>query len=184
MTQFATAQELADRLETEFSAADESRADGLLTRVSGLVQAEARQVIERVEDDEFVFYGIRETSVLLPERPVVSVSSVTIDGEPLEVNWTLDGDHLVHRFGWPLQARVVVTYTHGYEPVPDAIKEVVLGAVVRGWVNPGNVMSERLGQAQMTYAVQGSPPGMMLTTDERRTVRHVVGRGAESLPIR
>jgi hypothetical protein len=181
----ATASELVDRLGVEFTAAEEARAEGLLERASGLVQDEARQRIELVEDDEFTFYGFLESSVLLPERPVVEVTAVTIDGDDLAADaYRLEDDHLVYAAGWPLDTEIVVTYTHGWEEIPAAAKEVVLSMVSRVWVNPTGVVSERLGQAQMTYAVQGTPPGMLLTPEDRRTIRRLVGRGSGSLPIR
>jgi hypothetical protein len=37
---------------------------------------------------------------------------------------------------------------------------------------------------QMTYAMQGTPPGMLLTPDERRALRDLVRRGARSQPVR
>lgn len=184
MSQFATADELADRLGVEFTAQQEARADSLLERASGLVQSEARQTVDLVEDDELTVRGSREASILLPGRPVTDIASVTLGGDAVE-DFYLDGDELVRAGGWGSPAdEIVVTYTHGYETVPDAIKEVVLAAVSRVWTNPAGVVSERLGQAQMTYSVQDTPIGLLLTEDERRTVRRAVGLGSRSLPIR
>lgn len=184
MSQFCTADEFADRLGIELTAAQEARADALLTRASGLVQTETRQTIELTEDDELTIRGSRENTILLPGRPIVDIASITLGGEEID-GWYTDGAELVRVGGWGTPSdEIVVTYTHGHEEIPDAIKEVVLAAVTRVWVNPGQVVSERLGQAQQTYAVQGTPPGLMLTEDERRTVRRAVGLGSRSLPIR
>jgi hypothetical protein len=186
VAQFATAIELADRLGVEFTAEEEVRADSLLTRASGLAQTAARQTLELVEDEELTIRGSRESTILLPQRPVVSVASVTRAGTLVDADsWYLDGDELVRRAGWGgARDTVVIVYTHGFDPIPDTVKEIVLGAAVRVWVNPGGVMSERLGQVQMTYAMQGTPPGMLLTPDERRALRDLVRRGARSQPVR
>lgn len=195
--QFATAAELAARLGVSFSAEEETRADSLLTLASGLIQREARQDIGLVEDDVFATRATREQSILLPERPVVSVSSVTVGGSGV-TDWYLDGDELVRRSGWEVSLNgiegtagwgsrnvpLVVTYTHGYNPVPDAIKAVCLEAVTRVWVNPGSVMSERYGSEQVAYLTQGTPTGLLLTPDERRAVKNVVRRGSESVNVR
>jgi hypothetical protein len=189
MAQFATSTELADRLGLEFTAAEDVRADTLLALASGLVAREARQTIEQVEDDSLTLRGTPEDRVRLPERPVTEVSSVTLAGDALteDTDWYLDGDELVRMpapsgatfphvptSGWGLpDEELVVVYTHGYATVPDALKVIVLEAVVRVWVNPGAVMSERYGSEQAVYATQGTPNGLLLTDAERQTVREM-----------
>jgi hypothetical protein len=189
MAQFVTSTELADRLGVEFTAQEDTRADTLLTLASGLVQREARQEIEQTEDDTLTRRGTAEDRIRLPERPVTEVSSVTLAGDTLTVDedWYLDGDELVRMpapssatfphvpaSGWGLpDEELVIVYTHGYATIPDAIKVIVLEAVVRVWVNPGAVMSERYGSEQAVYATQGVPNGMLLTEAERETVREM-----------
>jgi hypothetical protein len=120
---------------------------------------------------------------------VTEVSSVTLAGDTLTVDddWYLDGDELVRTTaaasstfphvpasGWGLpDEELVIVYTHGYATIPDAIKVIVLEAVVRVWVNPGAVMSERFGSEQSVYATQGTPNGLLLTEAERETVREM-----------
>lgn len=199
MTQFATASELADRLGVEFTAAEEVRADALLTIASGLVQREARQTIEQVEDDSLSRPGTVASRFRLPERPVTEVASVTVDGELLDGDeWHVEGDEVVRTrvlgqdtfpvassggFGTPDES-VVVVYTHGYATIPDAVKAVVLEVVARVWVNPAGVMQERLGAAQFTYLMQGTPTGLLLTSEERRTIRDLFRRTSGSVQLR
>lgn len=185
MAQFATADEFAGRIGLEeLTAAQEARADELLERASGLVQNETRLTLEFTEADELVIRGTRENTILLPGRPVTEITSVAIGDDPID-DWYIDGGELTRVGGWGSPAdEITVVYTHGYEQIPAAIKEAVLSAVTRVWVNPGGAVSERLGQAAMTYAVQGTPHGLFLTEDERRAVRRAVGLGSRSLPIR
>lgn len=197
---FATEEDIATRLGRALSDIEAATVSDLLDQATGLIQGEAKQTITLVTDDEITLRGSRDREIILPERPVVSVSSVTLNGQALttDSDWYVDGDKLIRRrmildvahglyseqIGWGFPAwALVVTYTHGYETIPDAIRAVTISLVVRSFVNPGGVMMERLGQAQMQYAYQGSAPGMLLTADERRTIRRALGRTAESLPI-
>lgn len=197
MAQFATAADLADRLGLTFSGEEQARADALLTSASGLVQAEARQRIELVEDDALIVRGTVDDRIPLPERPVVSVASVVLDGTPID-GWFLEGNELVRGavdvfdglpllgsagFGYESQT-LVITYTHGFDSIPDAIKAVTLEAAVRAWVNPGSVMRERHGSEGVDYALQGVPSGLLLTDQERRVVRRLCGSRALSVTIR
>ena len=188
MAAFATHQDLAARLGVTLTSDEQTRATALLALASGLIRSVARQRIELVEDDTLTIRGSGESTYLLPERPVVSVSSVTINGTAADAaTWWLEDDTLVRPGGfgstrWPL----VIVYTHGYpaDEIPEAIKAVCLEAVVRVWVNPGSVVSERVGSEQTTYTLQGAPTGLLLTADERRAVRHAVRRGARSEVLR
>jgi hypothetical protein len=189
MAQFVTSTELADRLGLEFTPEEDVRADTLLTLASGLVAREARQTIEQVEDDTLSRRGTAEDRIRLPERPVTEVSSVELAGVALtaETDYYLDGDELVRMpapsgatfphvptSGWGLPDETLeIVYTHGYAVIPDALKVIVLEAVVRVWVNPGAVMSERFGSEQSVYATQGTPNGLLLTPAEQATVREM-----------
>lgn len=188
MAAFATHQDLAARLGVTLTPAEQTRATTLLELASGVIQDAAGQRIELVEDDTLTVRGSRESTFLLPGRPVVSVASVALDGVTLDpADWSLDDDTLVRRagFGSPREALVIV-YTHGYPPqdVPPVVKGVCLEAVVRAWVNPGSVMTERVGSEQATYALQGTPRGLLLTDAERRMVRRATRRGARSEALR
>lgn len=193
MAQFASADDLAARLGVELGQPEQTRAEALLKSASGLIQAEARQVIERVTDDEVILPGTSDDRLRLPERPVVSVASVAIDGETLAATgYYLDAGALVRRqldslalgcsgFGAPSQ-EVRVVYTHGYaaDEMPETVKSVCLEAVVRVWVNPGAVIGERHGSEQVQY-MNGQPTGLLLTGAERAAIRRLFGRRARSV---
>lgn len=187
MALFATASELADRLGVSLSESEESRAKGLLELASSLIQQEAGQEIEQVEDDELTRRGTESARILLPERPVKSVSKVVLDGEEIEEEdeWYVEGDELVREVGgWGQPDEVlVITYTHGYEAVPDIAKVICLEAVVRAWINPGSVLSEEYGSERVAYS-QGTPRGLLLSEIERRDIRQAFRRGAGSVTLR
>jgi hypothetical protein len=114
----------------------------------------AGQTISLVEDDGSAG-GTRDDRILLPERPVVSVASVTLNGLALaaEGAWFLDGDEIVRRatntffegtifveplslpyigFGWESETLKIV-YTHGYadDAIPGTVKAICVEAAVR-----------------------------------------------------
>lgn len=174
MAAFATSADLAVRLGVDLTTDEQARADVLLGLASDLIRRAARQEID-LKTSTVTFAG-NVARVLLPERPASEVTSVTVDGEPVE--YTLDGDYLVGPF---FGGSIVVTYSHGFSPIPDAIRAVCLEAVVRVWVNPGNAAQEAYGSERVSH---GASIGLVLTEDERRAVRDVVRRGSQMVDIR
>lgn len=210
MAEFATASDLAARLGITLTDVETARATTLLTIASGLVQDEAKQRIERVDGDVYTLPGTTDETIRLPERPVISVASLTLDGQPLieGSDWYLDGD-LVCRipavttvltgglideaftfplgtgFGWPAQT-LEVTYSHGYDAanVPQTVKSIVLEAVVRVWVNPGSVARETVGNVSTVFDnMRFSPTGLLLADEEKKAIRRIFGQQARSITI-
>lgn len=198
MAELASVAELEARLRVEFDKDEETAAKKLIELASGLVQRAARQTIAQVKDDELAMRGSREFAVRLPERPITGVKSVTLDGQEIDGgDYYVDNDDLVRKrgvvadisdgsrcltgWGHP-DVELVVVYTHGYPDaeIPPAIRAVVLEVVARVWVNPGAASSEEYGSERADYRTTG----MVLTKDERRTVREAVRRGSESVSIR
>ncbi len=182
--QFATASDLAARLGVTLTAGEQDRADALLISATGAVQTAAGQQISRVADDTLTVRGTREPTILLPERPVESVASVTVDGTAV-TDWWVQNDELVRPCGFGHDGiEVTIVYTHGFDPVPEFVKALVLEMVVGVWVNPSNLVSERVGQVQVAYGVQSPPAGLTVSRETRRDLRRLLGRGSLSLPIR
>lgn len=174
-----------------FTSDEQSRADKLLTQASGLIQAEARQRIELVTGDTLTVPGRTDARLRLPERPIVSVSSVTLDGETVitgvdPANYFQTADYLVRLSGWGLPDQALqVVYTHGYAVIPDEIKAVCCEQVVRAWVNPGNVLRESYGSDLVMYgAGMTIPTGLLLTPEEQRVIHYVLRRPAASVSLR
>lgn len=211
MTQFATHDDLAGRLfmgnGNVLTSPEQTAADALLTLASGLIQDVTGQIIELVEDDVLTMPGTPEDRIELPERPVVSVASIMLDDVALTEgsDWYLDGATIYRRaaffspsigvldgpfllgtgFGTPLRT-LTITYTHGYadDAIPATVTAICMEAVVRCFVNPGAVARETVGNTSTVYDnMRFSPSGLILTDDERRTLKRRFGARALSVPI-
>lgn len=116
------------------------RALRALETASGLVRALCAQTFTRVADDAVEIVGNPTRDLYLPERPVVAVSGVTIrsDGSsylvPASV-YDLRPRGLLRQISggdWGgYKAAVALTYTHGYEVIPDDIVEIVIAIAAR-----------------------------------------------------
>lgn len=184
MAQFATAAELAARLGVTLTKDEEARANVLLTQASGLIQDVTGQTIEKVTDDELIRIGQEDNRMRLPQRPVISVSSVTLAGEVQEADtYHLEGDELVSYCGWGYpDETLVVTYTHGFAEVPETVKAICLEAVVRVWVNPGSVSTDEHGSERVQY---GRDRGLLLAETELSTLARILApRASRSMRLR
>ncbi|MEQ9337809.1 MAG: hypothetical protein RJQ03_11520, partial [Miltoncostaeaceae bacterium] len=163
---------------------EQTRAQTLLDMATGLIRSEARQTISLVEDDVLTRTGSPGALLRLPQRPVVPVASITLDGEALAADtWYRVGDELVRtrgHWGQP-QQELVITYDHGYDPVPQEVRVICLEAVVRVWVNPGSVSQEGYGSEQVSYP---DAYGLLLLASEREVLRRAIGRGVGTVTLR
>lgn len=198
MTAFATAADFADLTGLTLTSDQETRADNLLGRASDRIRETVKQEISLVPNDVYSRPGTTDKRILLPQRPVVSVASVTLDGTAIS-DWYLAGDELVRRgiayvdrilddqifagrygaggFGWEQQTLTIV-YTHGYDTdsIPEICRSIALEMVKRVWVNPGGVIQEIVADSQVTYAPYAEPPrGLALTNSERGELRRFFG---------
>lgn len=94
------------------------------------------QALEMVEDDEITLDCAGGNRIFLPELPVTSVSEVIEDGDTL----TVDDDYKLGQHGilyrvdddWATGVQIVtITYTHGYDSIPDDIVAVCTRAASR-----------------------------------------------------
>ncbi|MEU9415160.1 hypothetical protein [Streptomyces sp. NPDC048272] len=147
---FATAADLAAATQrTDLS--DESAALALAS-ASAVIRRWTRQTITRVADDVVTLRVLHDTELMLPQRPVISVSTVRVNALTL-LDWVLSGDRLLRTGGWrrlpgtttyPDPGLVEVTYTHGYDEVPDEVRAVCLDLAAMSVTNPGGLReSER-----------------------------------------
>lgn len=112
----------------------------LLRAGSAAFRRQTRQHISRVVDDTVTLDADGSTVLLLPELPVVDVSALLVDGEPYEPAGLWSERGILRRAGRFPQAyrSVQVTYTHGYDPVPEDVAEAVVDWVcVRAGSVPG-----------------------------------------------
>lgn len=196
MAQFVTRDDFAARMGLTLTSAENTRADTLLTLASGLIVEATGQDIAQVANDVYSAPSVYGDRLRLPQRPVVSVSQVTLTprgGSAAILDPTtyfLDGGEIVRsRFplGYELVFRqygqgwlgpywtVAVTYTHGYASgsIPSVVKSVCMEAVRRVWENAGSVVSETIGDTQTGYG-KDAPRGLLLTPLEKATLNDVL----------
>lgn len=205
---FATPDDLATRFGITLTDVEVARVSALLADASEIIRDEVGQKIGLVAGDVYTIPGTNDESIELPEHPVVSVASVTVDGTELVegTDWYLDGDKVTRLrltgtalidglpedtfllgtgagFGLPDQT-VQITYTHGYPETPGLVKGICLEMVSRVWVNPGSVARESVGDTQTVYeSSRFSPSGLLLTRDEQQALKRFFGVRADSVTI-
>lgn len=136
-----------------------ARIDLQVKLAAAYVRRRSGQTITLVEDDELVVDGTGDSLIFLPERPVVDVSTVSVDGEVWDVGddfeWSERRGKLVSLRGcWPRGWRnIAITYSHGYAVVPLDIQGLVYGLARRALDNPSgqSIRSETLGAYSVTY---------------------------------
>lgn len=143
---------------------DEARANLLLDIATATIRARTAQTLSRVTGHQVVLAGTAETSAVLPERPVVSVAEVSWDGDVLdEGTWEYDGYGSISRYGGWRGQPITVTYTHGFDPIPDDLKGLCLVMVQRALDNPTGIASESIGSYSVSY---GRQSGVYIAEDE------------------
>ncbi|MGW4919579.1 hypothetical protein ACWEPO_25165 [Streptomyces albidoflavus] len=180
-----TVAELAALLGRTFTPAQEMQAQALLDQASSVVRAYVRQDLTRATSTLTV--SMRRADpvlhrcgglVTLPQRPVVDVESVSVDGVSTQ-DWWQEGQEILLRSGsWsspPAAHRppqVTVTYTHGFDPIPGDIKAIVAQAANRVMVNPNAIRSETVGGESVTYLIPatGEALGVLLSRTEQRVL--------------
>jgi hypothetical protein len=194
----ATVADLATLLGRTFTPQQEMQAQALLDQASSVVRAYVRQDITRATTTD-VFPMRRADPLLhrcggvvtLPQRPVVDVDTVLVDGTEM-TDWWLDGPELLVRawtWGQPPAAhrppQVTVTYTHGYDPVPGDIQAIVVQAANRVIVNPSGIRSEAVGGESVTYLIPttGEALGVLLSRTEQKVLDRY-RRTAGSIQVR
>jgi hypothetical protein len=155
---FATVAELNFYTDTTVPS---DRANLALELASAACENAAQRVdgaIEVQTDVEVAVDGSGIAVVHLPLWPVIDVATVEVDGDEVEdFTWTRRGT-LVRTAGrWPHgQRNIVVTYSYGLDPVPDAIKAVTLQAASRAILNPARLNSFADGQVSVGFGGGGT----------------------------
>ncbi len=151
--------------------------DAALLQASTRVRAYVRQQVSLGSSD----ITARGPVVHLPERPVVSVDEVTDeDGNAASEGatahdssgWWLSGNVLT----LPTSATYSLTYTHGFESIPDDVLEIVCTVAARvsgGFVN---------GDAGLGYDAWRGQMG--LTAEEKAVLGRVFPRVPRTLTMR
>jgi hypothetical protein len=154
VTRFATVEELGFVLGQAVPDEDAERAAFAIQMASAIIQSEYPRFTfdGAVEDEEFVVHGEPGPAILLPHLPVIEVSEVDEDGTILteDTDYTLLPAGIIQRYsrlGWGtvgLLSRTIITFTYGYETVPDDVKRVCLTLAKRWYSNPTGVQAESI----------------------------------------
>lgn len=140
---------------------DAVRASQALQAATATIQAAADQLLVPVADEVIELDPNRDGTVYLPEMPVTAVSSVELlvpDPVTAALTWTVldPSGYGWNRRGrlyltrrprfWPSQqGSVRVTYSHGYEPIPDPLTFLCLDLALRLLENPTKLLSQNIG---------------------------------------
>lgn len=158
----ATDEDLASLLQKDIDTASAVLALEIGTAV---VQAVAGQRIVRATSTDEMVWGGTDNVLVLPERPIVSVASVTFGGVPLSQGtasgtWRLSPSGIWRDLGWYEVAgepsSALVTYTHGYL-VTDQKAQLGRGvtlSLARGLFMDadGRVVREQIDDYAVSYA--------------------------------
>lgn len=192
---FFTSTDLANRLQIDPTTINTGTATLLAQLASDAVREDLRQQIDYVPDEQITLWGDNGEVLLLPQRPVTGVSAVSLAGQdlvPVQVNatttmlmydWRPDGSLRRVVYGgsfyaaelyykWPFGVAVTVTYSHGYQTVPSAMKHVALELAAGAYSNPDLQDSGRVGWVEWAskHVSLDLTPGQRQSLDLYRNV--------------
>lgn len=183
MTNFATVEDVEKVLLRRVTDADElASVNWALTVATDAIKVYTDQTIEKVEDDEIIINGpVNSDQIILPQIPVLAVSSVYEDDDLLTVDddYKVDLDlGIIYRLNqvWSNDIlNLTITYNHGYDPIPDTINGIcaraasrLFQAALKSQENEGlpGVSSKSLGDFSVSFAVDNAE-GMMGASSAR-----------------
>lgn len=180
---FATAQNLADRLNRVFTDPEQTWVTVLLEDASAYLRTEV--IGQNVYPQETVAFDDWPTGgrVDLPQFPVIEIGSVKRDGAVIDHEYrpgyiTVRGDE-----------KVEITYTYGYaEPPEDLVRltcvlvsSVLLPLEQKLGLTAGGLSSVQLDDFKLAWADAGAQSGMVLPPIQAASVRAAFGRGGFTL---
>lgn len=167
MTQLATAGELNTHLQRDIAP---DVADQALTLASGAVVAYCGWGIAE-ETTTLQGEGNGSVVLTLPTLALHEVTAIRVAGVdvdlaeiPPTVVWSKKGQ-LFRAVGWPTFTLIEVDCRHGYNPIPDLIKLIVLEKAGRVIDNPQALISATTGGVSRTWSNPSQP--RLSALDER-----------------
>lgn len=139
---------------------DPAPADLAIAGASGTIRAHCGWVISRETDVTLYVAGTGSPVLSLPTLMLLDVTEVRVDGDvidPAAYAWARRGQILrgvpqsPARPLWTAWSRVEVDCTHGYDPIPDAVKLVALSKAALHYSNPETVRVATTGSVSRTY---------------------------------
>lgn len=178
----ATIDDLTDRIPGGVPAGSETRAEALLRDASEAVRKFTGQTFNTATS-ALANAKLRNGIVRLAQRPVTDVETVQdFDGNTLTFTWL--GDDRVNVCPqvfdmWSMVpyrntlAEVRVTYTHGYDDIPDDVISIVCNVVARALgrdPQDGGVTQESIEGYSYTVGSIGAAGAVGLLSDEQRAL--------------
>jgi hypothetical protein len=152
----ATPEDLASLLQSD--TVDASTATMLLELATGVIQAAVGQRIVDATTTGMVLMGVDDQWLDLPQRPVRSVSNVTLDGVTI-TDWRLRGQRLWRLPGWQAYvfepSEITLDSEHGYLAGSQDLqlaRNACLSLAQAGYGNPTGVKAESIDDYRVTYA--------------------------------
>lgn len=158
---------------TDVPAEQEAQLQALLDAASAAIQRATGQTIEKARTtDEVHCLEQPRATLMVDEVPIIEADPddtlvvLAPDGsvEP-RANYTVlaDSGELKHCDCHPWWMGVyLVTYSHGYDPVPPELQAFICGAVQAVWGVPAGVAQQSVGSYSVTYR---DAPGIAALAD-------------------
>ena len=132
-----------------------------LAAASSRFRGAVRHPVTFVADDVVTVDGNGRESVILLAAPVTEVASVKLDGVALvegeDFSWSADGFLRRVTGCWPDRLRCIeVTYSHGYQVVPEDIAEVVIDQARALYTVLPGVQTRQVGGQSVTFGTQAA----------------------------
>lgn len=176
----ATVADFSQYIGQDLDQPGQARALRILGASSARIRGYCRQVISLVEDETVTLRIIEPDELVLPQRPVVSVSSVVVNNIAL-ADWVLRGDKLLRRYGWnffpgvhplPDPRLVTVTYSHGYAEIPEIASTICMEISSMTFFNAQGLRQESIDDYSRTWAIETVGAGA-LTKDHKKLLSDI-----------
>ena len=180
MDPLATIADLEDRY-GDIPTDDYAQAQSALVDASATVRTFTGQTLSPATSTHTV--KVKNGYAVLPQRPVLTVSSVTAVGNA--VGYTVSGDRLnvasqvPNVFSWePYRSgltEVTVTYEHGFDPMDETITSIVCQLALRSLtadVEDSTITDEKLGSYSVGRGAIGAAGPSGLFSSEKELLRH------------
>jgi len=179
MANFAVVEDIESFLQIDITTAVQiASANRALTEASVAIRNYTRQFLERVDNEVITLDSNGGTRLFLPELPVLEVTEVIEDGETLieDDDYKLGQHGILHRVDqkWSEGIQnITITYSHGYDVIPDDVVAVCTRAASRAYqaglraADSDGVMgvaSKSLGDFSVAFAAEaggGTGEGIM-----------------------